>query len=56
MSKAEAEAAGIPVDERGFYFRVDWGKANYLPPAVNSKWYRLENIELLKEAVRSPDY
>jgi RecA-family ATPase len=47
VSKREAEDAGVPVEQRGFYFRVDHGKANYLPPAINSRWFQLVNVELL---------
>jgi hypothetical protein len=46
MTTTEAEDAGIPKDLRGFYLRVDRGKANYLPPAVKSTWFHLASIVL----------
>jgi hypothetical protein len=46
MTTAEAEDGGIPVDARGFYLRVDRGKANYLPPAVKSTWFHLASVLL----------
>jgi hypothetical protein len=46
MTVAEAEGGGVPADERGFYLRVDRGKANYLPPAVKSTWFHLASIIL----------
>ena len=46
MTTAEAEDAGIPADMRGFYLRVDRGKANYLPPAVKSTWFHLYSVTL----------
>jgi AAA domain len=46
MTTAEAEEAGIPKDLRGFYLRVDRGKANYLPPAVKSTWFHLASVTL----------
>ena len=46
MTTTEAEDAAIPKDLRGFYLRVDRGKANYLPPAVKSTWFHLASIVL----------
>jgi AAA domain/Bifunctional DNA primase/polymerase, N-terminal len=46
MTTDEAEEAGIKKDLRGFYLRVDRGKANYLPPAVKSTWFHLASVLL----------
>ena len=47
LSREEAQDAGIEEQERAFYFRVDRGKANYLPPAAKATWRKFENVELL---------
>ena len=47
ISREEARKAGIEEQERLFYFRVDRGKANYLPPAASATWRKFENVELL---------
>jgi RecA-family ATPase len=47
LSREEAREAGIEEQQRAFYFRVDRGKANYLPPAVKATWRKFENVELL---------
>ena len=46
MTTLEAETAGIATDMRGYYLRVDRGKANYLPPAVKSTWFHLASVTL----------
>jgi hypothetical protein len=46
MDKDEAEAAGIPEDERRRYVRSDDAKANLAPPAGRSDWIKLESYEL----------
>jgi hypothetical protein len=46
MTTSEAEDGGVPTDQRGFYLRVDRGKANYLPPATKSTWFRLQSVTL----------
>ena len=46
MTTDEAENAGVAVDMRGFYLRVDRGKANYLPPAIRSTWFHLASVVL----------
>jgi RecA-family ATPase len=46
MSKEEANNLGINEFERLSYFRVDRGKANYLPPAKSAVWRKFESIEL----------
>lgn len=45
MTPDEASLAGIPEDQRGFYFRVQNDKANLAPPDKVS-WYRMNNVEL----------
>jgi RecA-family ATPase len=47
LSRDEAREVGIEEQQRAFYFRVDRGKANYLPPAVKATWRKFENVELL---------
>jgi 5S rRNA maturation endonuclease (ribonuclease M5) len=46
MSKKEAEAAGIDVQQHRFYFKEFSGKLNFSPPVDQVKWCRLHNIEL----------
>ena len=38
MSREQAEAAGVPHEERRSYFRVDNGKANMTPPMEKAEW------------------
>lgn len=45
MSKEEAEAAGVPATERGFYFRTQNDKANLAPPE-SADWFRMNNVDL----------
>jgi RecA-family ATPase len=47
LSRNEAQDAGIEEQERAFFFRIDRGKANYLPPAAKATWRKFENVELL---------
>jgi hypothetical protein len=47
LTREQAREAGIEEQERAFYFRVDRGKANYLPPAKKATWRKFENVELL---------
>jgi RecA-family ATPase len=47
LTRDQAREAGIEEQERAFYFRVDRGKANYLPPAKKATWRKFENVELL---------
>lgn len=46
MSAKEAGQAGIEEEKRRLYFRVDRGKANYLPPAMCLSWHQFESIVL----------
>jgi RecA-family ATPase len=46
ISREDARKAGIEEQERGFYFRVDRAKSNYLPPGA-AVWRKFENVELL---------
>jgi RecA-family ATPase len=46
MSKEEANNLGINEFERLSYFRIDRGKANYLPPAKSAVWRKFESVEL----------
>lgn len=45
MTKDEAETAGIPADQVGFYFRAGSEKAN-LAPMEKAEWYRMNNVDL----------
>jgi RecA-family ATPase len=47
LSREEAREVHIEEQQRAFYFRVDRGKANYLPPATKATWRKFENVELL---------
>jgi len=45
MSDEEAGLAGVPMDQRGFYFRTQNDKANLAPPE-KAEWFRMNNVEL----------
>jgi hypothetical protein len=45
MTEDEAGLAGIPQDQRGFYFRTQNDKANLAPPE-KAEWFRMNNVEL----------
>jgi hypothetical protein len=45
MTADEAALAGVPEDQRGFYFKVQTDKANLAPPDKAS-WYRMNNVSL----------
>lgn len=45
MTKDEAENAGIPPEQVGFYFRAGAEKANLAPPE-KAEWYRMNNVDL----------
>ena len=47
LSLAEARDAGIEEQDRLSYFRIDKGKANYLPPAKRAVWRKFESVDLL---------
>ena len=47
MSKLEATQVDIEEQDRPFHFRVDRGKANYLPPAAKGAvWRKFESVDL----------
>jgi hypothetical protein len=46
MSKEDAEKAGVPVEERRSYFRVDDGKSNMQPPLEAATWRKLVSVDL----------
>lgn len=46
MAVKEAAQAGIEEENRRLYFRVDRGKANYLPPAMRAAWHQFKSIVL----------
>ena len=45
MTADEAAMAGVPEDQRGFYFRTQNDKANLAPPE-KAAWYRMNNVHL----------
>lgn len=45
MTEDEAGLAGIPQDQRGFYFRTQNDKANLAPPE-RAEWFRMNNVDL----------
>jgi hypothetical protein len=45
MTPDEAAMAGVPEDQRGFYFRTQNDKANLAPPE-KAAWYRMNNVSL----------
>jgi hypothetical protein len=47
MSKADAGKACLLEEDRVWYIRIDHGKANYLPPAIRSRWFQLKSVQLL---------
>ena len=53
MSSEEASQAGIEVDQRRLFFRVDDGKANMQPPADGATWHELVSVPLGND---TPDY
>ncbi len=46
MSEAEATKAGIDLDKRSFYFKVQNGKSNLAPGGERADWYRMNNHDL----------
>jgi AAA domain len=44
MSVEEAKKAKIEVEQKGFYFRSDIGKANLTPPSDKATWYTLKSV------------
>lgn len=47
ISKQDAQAHCIDESEAKSIFRVDIGKLNFAPPAEETFWYKLENVQLL---------
>lgn len=45
MTEDEAGLAGVPQDQRNFYFRTQNDKANLSPPE-KAEWFRMNNVEL----------
>jgi AAA domain len=54
MTLAEGDAAGVG-NQRGFYFRSDFGKANLVPPSTRATWFRLADIGLGNGSGALPD-
>jgi hypothetical protein len=53
MSKADAEALGIPADQRRWYVRLDDAKANMSPPAEAADWFKWVSVPLGNGGVNS---
>jgi hypothetical protein len=54
MSPKEAGALGVAPKEAGYYFRIDNGKANLLPPAERATWYRSPTVWLDNSTAELP--
>lgn len=54
MSVEEATQAGIPIETRRRYFRVDDGKSNMQPPTEGAAWHRLVSVDLGNETPEAP--
>lgn len=54
MSREDAEKAGVPVEERRPYFRVDDGKANMQPPMETATWRKLVSVDLANATIAEP--
>ena len=46
MTKEDAEAAGVPLKHKGYYFSVTNGKANMSPPAEKADWFKFVSVPL----------
>jgi hypothetical protein len=46
MGQEDAEALGIPSDDRAKYVRLDDAKSNMAPKATKARWFRLEREDL----------
>jgi hypothetical protein len=46
MTKEDAEAAGVSLKHKGYYFSVRNGKANMSPPAENADWFKFVSVPL----------
>jgi hypothetical protein len=46
MSAEEAQAFGIPEEERRGLVRMDSAKVNIAPPMAKAKWFRIVGVPL----------
>jgi hypothetical protein len=46
MNADEAEAFGIPEEQRKLYLRVDNAKVNIAPPMLKAQWFQLIGVQL----------
>lgn len=46
MSEAEANKAGVDLEKRSFFFKVQNGKSNLAPGGERADWYRMQNHDL----------
>lgn len=54
MSIEDARKAGVPVEQRRSYFRVDDGKSNMQPPMEKATWRQLVSVDLGNETTEEP--
>jgi hypothetical protein len=54
MSKAEAEASGVPEKHRRAYFRCENGKANMRPASDETDWHKFVSVSLENETPDDP--
>jgi hypothetical protein len=54
MSGEQADACGVPLRERRFYFSMVDGKNNRAPPATKADWFRLIGVGLGNSDVGCP--
>jgi hypothetical protein len=53
MSKDEAEAGGVSLKTKGYFFKATNGKANMSPPADKADWYRFISVPLDNAAIEN---
>lgn len=46
MTENDAQAARVPLKDKGYYFQVANGKANMSPPAGKADWYKFISVPL----------
>ena len=54
MSNDDAEKAGVPLDQRRSYFRVDDGKSNMQPPIDKAVWRKIVSVPLDNDTLDDP--
>jgi AAA domain/Bifunctional DNA primase/polymerase, N-terminal/Primase C terminal 2 (PriCT-2) len=46
MTENDAQAARVPLKDKGYYFQIARGKANMSPPAEKADWYKFVSVPL----------